>query len=106
MASAEPSERFSSAADGTGFPEPFHGKQLGLTKPWHGALLALGSLATLALFLFWIVISKLLPPTGSAVVEWMRDDEYYCLLVPITIVPICLLYQYLRWLMFMHFKLS
>ena len=76
-------------------------------KPWAGAhqhimsfLQGVGLLilsgCSFALLTYWLVISKLMPPTGNAVLDWLRDDYYYCLLVPIT-VPVTVFAGYLSW---------
>ena len=50
-----------------------------------------------------MVLSKLLPRTGISVLDAVRDDEYYCFLVPLTIVP-TLVAIYLNWVGMMFFK--
>ena len=62
-----------------------------------GVALIFTSFTCFVVLLFWIGGSKLLPPTGSWLIEWMRADEYYCFLVPLTLVPVSLLANYLRW---------
>lgn len=62
-----------------------------------GVLLLIGTLVTTGILLFWIVVSKLLPPTDNWLVEWMRNDRYYCILVPIVAVPMNLFANYIRW---------
>ena len=62
-----------------------------------GLALLLVSFSVWVVLLFWMAASKMLPPTKSWLVEWMREDEYYCFLVPLTIVPVSLLANYLRW---------
>ena len=50
-----------------------------------------------AFFLFWMVFSKVLPPTSNWLIEWMRNDKYFCLLVPLVAVPVSLFANYIRW---------
>jgi hypothetical protein len=67
----------------------------------------LGSLLFLSFFLYSIVLAKLLPLPSSSSLEpserrrgWMdlvRDDEYFCLLLPLTLAPATVL-GYLNWL--------
>ena len=51
----------------------------------------------LLLWLFWLVGSKLMPPSEHPIIGWMQADEYYCILVPLTLLPITLLARYLLW---------
>ena len=60
-------------------------------------LLLLASSSLWLVLSFWIAGSKLLPPTGIRLIEWMREDEYYSFLVPLTFVPVALLANYIRW---------
>jgi len=60
-------------------------------------VLVVAGLAACAILFFWIVVSKMLPPTGNALIEAMRVDEYYCILVPLTLLPVSLLANHLRW---------
>lgn len=62
-----------------------------------GMLLLIGTIATASFLLFWLLVSKLLPPTDNWVIEWMRQDRYYCILVPIVAVPMNLFANYIRW---------
>jgi len=64
----------------------------------------LGSLLFLSFFLYIIVLAKLLPiPSPSFELagrrRWtdlVREDEYFCLLVPLTLAPATVL-GYLNW---------
>lgn len=73
--------------------------------------MVLGSLLFLSFFLYCIVIAKLLPsPSPSSHelssgddegrwrrwVDLVREDEYFCLLVPLTLAPATVL-GYLNW---------
>ena len=60
-------------------------------------LLLLASFSLWLVLMFWMAGSKLLPPTGSRLIDWMREDEYYAFLVPLTVVPVALLANYVRW---------
>ena len=44
-----------------------------------------------------MVFSKVLPPTSNWLIEWMRNDKYFCLLVPLVAVPVSLFANYIRW---------
>ena len=80
--------------------------QLPPIRPLYAVLLVVGSLTALVILIFWIVIAKMLPPTSSPLIEWMRNDEYYCFLVPLAIMPTSFLYRFLSWLSYQHFKMS
>ncbi|KAL1525510.1 hypothetical protein AB1Y20_020366 [Prymnesium parvum] len=51
---------------------------------------------SLTLLVYWLLFSKLLPRTGHHVLDWLRDDTYYCVLVPLTL-PVAVVAAYLRW---------
>jgi hypothetical protein len=36
---------------------------------------------------YTIVVAKFMPETGYAVLDFFRTDQYYCYLIPLTIVP-------------------
>eukprot|EP00899_Mesostigma_viride_P003668 jgi/Mesvir1/13301/Mv08591-RA.1 len=50
----------------------------------------------LACVLYACVISKILPPTGWPVLDAIRDDWYYCFLVPLT-APVTVAAIILHW---------
>lgn len=58
------------------------------------ALVCLANVAALAL--------KLLPPLSSPWLEAIRQDTYYCVLVPLTL-PILAFFNYLHWLSYSFF---
>ena len=45
---------------------------------------------------YWLLLSKLLPPTGHWLLDALRDDRYYGVLVPLC-MPITLVASYLGW---------
>jgi len=56
--------------------------------------------AVCALFMFYIYaafFSKLLPATGHALLDAVRDDHFYCFLLPLCALPTYLI-LYLNWL--------
>jgi phosphatidylinositol N-acetylglucosaminyltransferase subunit Y len=65
---------------------------------WGVALVAI-SFGWFFITIFAIVGTKLLPsgPTGVPVLDYLRNDWYYSLLVPLTI-PVALVAIYLNWL--------
>ena len=42
------------------------------------------------------LISKSIGHTGNWLIDWLREDDYYCLLLPLT-VPVTLVASYLTW---------
>ena len=65
--------------------------------PMDGVAIIVAAVTSFFLLAFWMVFSKMLPPTDSRVLEFMRKDEYYCFLVPLS-VAVSLLANYLRWI--------
>lgn len=49
------------------------------------------------------VVSKLLPATGHPVLDAVRNDTYYCVLIPLLGIPL-FLFSYLNWLSFKLFR--
>ena len=56
--------------------------------------LVVGSVS-FAFLLYWLLLSKL-PPTGHWLLDALRDDRYYGVLVPLC-MPITLVASYLGW---------
>ena len=52
---------------------------------------------------FWLLLSNFVPPTGNRFLDWLREDQYYCLLVPLT-VPVTLAASYFTWFTKMLFQ--
>ncbi|CAM6108823.1 unnamed protein product [Calypogeia fissa] len=69
---------------------------------WAFGLIATGVLL-LVVFLYAAIVSKMLPPTGIFVLDALRADWYYNLLVPLTI-PTMVVAVYLHWLSMKLFK--
>ncbi|XP_047093637.1 phosphatidylinositol N-acetylglucosaminyltransferase subunit Y-like [Lolium rigidum] len=66
------------------------------------ALVAVG-ITLLAGFLYAAVLSKALPPPDNWFLLAIRNDRYYCLLVPLT-VPVIIVAVYLHWMSMKMFK--
>lgn len=49
------------------------------------------------------MVSKLLPPTGVWMLDAMRDDWYYCYLVPM-VGPVTFLTIYVNWMSMKFFR--
>ncbi|KAG9292946.1 hypothetical protein G9A89_016308 [Geosiphon pyriformis] len=54
------------------------------TSLWGWALL-FASFIMFVTSMYAIVVSKFIPETGNRTLDWIKRDEYYCLLVPITL---------------------
>ena len=52
---------------------------------------------------FLLVGSKVLPPTGNVVLDFLRTDWYYSLLIPLS-VPVTLVAVYANWLALKFFR--
>jgi hypothetical protein len=50
-----------------------------------------------------LVVSKLLPPTGHPILDWIRSDMYYCVLLPLSI-PAGVVFVYLNWMSLKFFR--
>ncbi len=55
------------------------------------------------LFIYSAFLAKLLPHTGYVILDSIKDDYYFCYLVPLTILPTYLII-YLNWLAMRHFE--
>ena len=65
-------------------------------RPVDGFGLLLLSFLFFVFMCFWMLISNHVPGTGNWLIDWLREDQYYCLLVPLT-VPVTLVASYLTW---------
>ncbi|KAJ1981228.1 hypothetical protein H4R34_002151 [Dimargaris verticillata] len=54
------------------------------TQAWGYALL-LATFCFFALGLYTVVISKFMPATGNRILDAIRQDQYYCFLLPLTL---------------------
>ncbi|KAI9183956.1 hypothetical protein H9P43_003008 [Blastocladiella emersonii ATCC 22665] len=66
-----------------------------------GTVAALG--VGMAVFVYCAVVSKVLPPTGYWLLDAVRDDRYYCYLVPL-IVPVTVYHVIWNWFGIKLFK--
>ncbi|ORY05858.1 hypothetical protein K493DRAFT_192505, partial [Basidiobolus meristosporus CBS 931.73] len=53
------------------------------TQFW-GYVLLIATYVLFVLFMYAIVVSKLMPYTGNKYLDWIKEDTYYCLLIPVT----------------------
>mmetsp|Transcript_4905 Transcript_4905/g.7653 ORF Transcript_4905/g.7653 Transcript_4905/m.7653 type:complete len:104 (-) Transcript_4905:315-626(-) len=63
-----------------------------------GSLLMMVSLAFGVMNLYSLLVSKVLPETGIALLDWVKNDRFFCLLVP-TAIPVILVFVYVHWLL-------
>jgi len=68
-----------------------------------GFALVITTAAVSFLLLYTIVLSKLLPHTGDALLDAIADDTYYCVLLPLTI-PVTLIAVYWNWVSMKFFR--
>eukprot|EP01031_Cornospumella_fuschlensis_P039148 gene39148-47630_t len=68
-----------------------------------GLVLVILSALVLLTSLYTIVISKLMPYTGILVLDFVKDDEYFCYLLPLLVLPTFSV-VYLNWLAMNHFQ--
>ncbi|KAI8472979.1 MAG: phosphatidylinositol N-acetylglucosaminyltransferase subunit Y-domain-containing protein [Monoraphidium minutum] len=68
-----------------------------------GAALVLAGVSLLAWGVFSLVVSKLMPPSGVAVIAAVQRDRYYCLLAPL-MLPVTLIAVTANWFSLKLFK--
>ncbi|RKP26975.1 phosphatidylinositol N-acetylglucosaminyltransferase subunit Y-domain-containing protein [Syncephalis pseudoplumigaleata] len=55
------------------------------TTPFWGWVLLIGTYMMFVSGMYAAFVSKWMPDTGSAILDWIRNDQYYCLLVPLSL---------------------
>lgn len=55
-----------------------------------GLMLLIATYVMFVASMYAIIVSKIMPVTGNKVLDWIKDDRYYCYLVPLTFVPVTL----------------
>ncbi|KAI9209406.1 phosphatidylinositol N-acetylglucosaminyltransferase subunit Y [Polychytrium aggregatum] len=68
-----------------------------------GLLLAVATSVYFVSAIYSICISKWLPYTGIWVLDWVKDDTYYCLLLPI-LGPVMVYFVFFNWLGMKFFR--
>ncbi|RIA93745.1 phosphatidylinositol N-acetylglucosaminyltransferase subunit Y-domain-containing protein [Glomus cerebriforme] len=53
--------------------------------------------------MYAIVVSKFVPETGNKTLDWIKKDEYYCLLIPLTL-PVTIYAIFFNWLGMKFFR--
>lgn len=81
----------------------YHRIQINTTKSkWIGSLLLIFSISFGLIFIYAAIISKLLPETGIGILDAIKNDEYFCYLIPLSIIPTYAVI-YLNWVAITHF---
>ncbi|KAI8977989.1 phosphatidylinositol N-acetylglucosaminyltransferase subunit Y-domain-containing protein [Pilobolus umbonatus] len=52
----------------------------------YGYLLLFLTLSVFMISTYSIVASQYMPLTGNSILDWIKSDDYYCLLIPITAI--------------------
>mmetsp|Transcript_6741 Transcript_6741/g.12797 ORF Transcript_6741/g.12797 Transcript_6741/m.12797 type:complete len:114 (-) Transcript_6741:279-620(-) len=68
-----------------------------------GIILIIFALLIFLLGTYSLVVSKLLPSTGIWLLDCIREDMYFCLLVPM-LIPVTLMKVYCSWVSMKFFK--
>jgi len=67
-----------------------------ISPQFKGYIMLSTTLILFSVSMYCMVISKLFPPTGFALLDAVADDEYYCVLIPLTL-PVTILAAYWNW---------
>ncbi len=68
-----------------------------------------GYLLLICTFIFFVgtmytlTVSKFMPNTGNAILDAIKADDYYCLLIPVTIL-VTWLFIYFNWMSLKFFR--
>lgn len=72
-------------------------------RPLLGWSLVGGSLAVWAAVVYMTLVAKVIPESGSVVLDWAREDTYFCHLLPV-MVPSLVILRYWGWFSMELFK--
>ena len=71
-----------------------------------GVVLILGAMFTFTFGIYSFIISKwLMPYTGNRILDEIKNDEYYCCLLPSTLIT-TLFFMYINWVAMKYFRHS
>jgi len=70
---------------------------------WEGYALIAAAFGVFVITYYTVLVSKLLPSTGNALLDAIQADEYYCLLLPATI-PTFFFFVMFNWMSFKFFR--
>jgi len=74
-----------------------------LPRPVLGWSLVIGAVLVWVTVVYMTLVSKALPATGNVVLDWMREDMYFCHLLPM-LIPSLILFRYWGWFSMELFK--
>lgn len=69
------------------------------------SLICVGALIFISALYAFIISKFFMPYTGHKILDWIKDDEYYCCLLPATFV-VGVLFTYVNWLSMKYFRHS
>jgi hypothetical protein len=70
-----------------------------------GVFLIILSAVIFMVCFYAFIISKLMPYTGHKILDWIKDDEYYCCLIPSLLITTSLM-MYINWAAMKYFRHS
>ena len=82
--------------------EYFHSENL--TEIMGSLIITMAAIIFIGLF-YAMIGSKLLGPTGNYLLDFIRDDEYYCFLLPL-MLPVTVIALYCNWVSMKFFRHS
>lgn len=62
-----------------------------------GLVVFLASILVGILYVYAAFVSKLLPETGIFLIDWIKQDTYFCYLIPLAL-PTAYVFIYINWL--------
>jgi len=69
----------------------------------YGYSMILGAFVFFCSTMYWVVVSKFMPTTGNPLLDWIKQDEYYCMAC-LSCIPVSFILVYFNWLAFKFFK--
>lgn len=70
---------------------------------YYGYSMLVGSFLFFVVAMYWVVVSKWVPDTGHVLLDWIKYDEYYCM-VSLSCIPVSFVLVYFNWLSFKFFR--
>ena len=70
-----------------------------------GYITLLAAFLLFSFSMYGMVVSKFMPYTGNVVLDFFKDDYFYCLLFP-ALLPSTYIFMYLNWLSMKYFRHS
>ena len=68
-----------------------------------GYVLLIVPVLFLCTFIYAVYLSKMIPITGISMLDAIKEDHYFCYLIPLTVLPTTIVI-YINWLAFSHFQ--